>query len=115
MSSLLDVFTKELRGGALMLAVLSQLRTPQNSYSLIHRLEQVGINIELSTLFSLLRRLEHQEVITSSWDTPKGKARKYYVLSTYGSNFYEQFKTEWAAMDLGLHELLKGEGKNESD
>lgn len=115
MNSLLNVFTKELQNGVLVLVVLSQLHTQQNSSTLIQRLEQVGINIKLSTLFSLLHRLEHHKMITSDWDTTKGKVQKFYRLSTYGSDIYAQLKIEWTAMNLSLHELLKGEGKNESD
>lgn len=115
MSSLLDSFTTELRRGTLTLAVLSQLSTPQYGYSLVQRLEEAGIAIEQSTLYPLLRRLEKQELVTSSWDTTESRPRKYYVLSDYGIEVYQQLKEEWKKMTLELKSLLKGEENFESD
>lgn len=115
MGPLLDTFTTELRRGTLTLAVLSQLRTPQYGYSLVQRLEEAGVAIEQSTLYPLLRRLEKQELLTSSWDTTESRPRKYYVISEYGSEIYEQLKREWETMTLELKTLLEGDEKNESD
>lgn len=65
--------------GALTLAVLSQIQTPQYGYSLVQLLEKLGIPIDQSTLYPLLRRLEKQELVTNTWDTSESKPRKYYV------------------------------------
>ncbi|MFZ7944810.1 PadR family transcriptional regulator [Neobacillus sp. 19] len=115
MSSLLDTFMTELRRGTLTLAVLSQLRTPQYGYSLVQRLEHAGVAIEQSTLYPLLRRLEKQELVTSSWDTTESRPRKYYVLSDYGMEVYLQLKDEWTKMTLELTSILKGDENLESD
>ncbi|MFJ7726706.1 PadR family transcriptional regulator [Neobacillus sp. NPDC097160] len=115
MGSLLDIFTTELRRGTLTLAVLSQLRAPQYGYSLVQRLEDAGVAIEQSTLYPLLRRLEKQELVTSSWDTTESRPRKYYVLSDYGIEVYKQLKDEWKKMTLELKSLLKGDEDLESD
>jgi PadR family transcriptional regulator, regulatory protein PadR len=115
MSSLLDSYTTELRRGTLALAVLSQLRTPQYGYSLVQLLEKAGVTIEQSTLYPLLRRLEKQELVTSSWDTSDSRPRKYYVLSDYGIEVYKQLHYEWEKMTLELTSLLKGVEKDESD
>ena len=88
MSNLLNSLTTELRRGTLTLAVLSQLRTPQYGYSLVQLLEGAGISIDQSTLYPLLRRLEKQELVTSSWDTSESRPRKYYVLSEYGTEIF---------------------------
>ncbi|WP_428911166.1 PadR family transcriptional regulator [Niallia sp. Krafla_26] len=109
MSTLLDSLMTELRRGTLTLAVLSQLRTPQYGYSLVQLLEQSGISIEQSTLYPLLRRLEKQELVTSSWDTTESRPRKYYVLSEYGVEIFLQLKAEWMKNSKELYELLKGE------
>lgn len=115
MGSLLDSYTTELRRGTLALAVLSQLRTPQYGYSLVQLLEKAGVTIDQSTLYPLLRRLEKQELVTSSWDTSESRPRKYYVLSDYGTEVYEQLTTEWKKMTLELKSLLEGDGNIESD
>lgn len=116
MSTLLNSLTTELRRGTLTLAVLSQLRTPQYGYSLVQLLEESGINIDQSTLYPLLRRLEKQELVTSSWETSESRPRKYYVLSDYGLDVFLQLKREWINNSKELYELLKGdEDKDESD
>ncbi|WP_166001011.1 PadR family transcriptional regulator [Bacillus sp. Cs-700] len=113
--TLLQSLITELRRGTLTLAVLSQLRSPQYGYSLVQSLEKSGISIEQSTLYPLLRRLEKQELVTSSWDTTESRPRKYYVLSVYGRDIFEQLKAEWEKTSTELRSLLKGEEERESD
>ncbi|MDM5188505.1 PadR family transcriptional regulator [Bacillus sp. DX4.1] len=115
MSTLLNSLTTELRRGTLTLAVLSQLRTPQYGYSLVQLLEESGIIIDQSTLYPLLRRLEKQELVTSSWDTSESRPRKYYILSEYGLDIFLQLKREWITNSKKLYSLLKGEEDDESD
>ncbi|AQY39310.1 PadR family transcriptional regulator [Bacillus thuringiensis] len=112
MDALLNSLITELRRGTLTLAVLSQLRTPQYGYSLVQLLEKSGITIDQSTLYPLLRRLEKQELVTSSWDQTESRPRKYYVLSEYGLEIFLQLKKEWIKDSKELYNLLK-EDKNE--
>lgn len=113
MSNLLDSLTTELRRGTLTLAVLSQLRTPQYGYSLVQLLEESGIPIDQSTLYPLLRRLEKQEMVTSSWDTSESRPRKYYVLSKYGLETFLQLKKEWINISKELYTILRGDEEDE--
>ncbi|WP_453990212.1 PadR family transcriptional regulator [Bacillus nitroreducens] len=115
MSNLLNSLMTELRRGTLTLAVLSQLRTPQYGYSLVQLLEGSGIDIDQSTLYPLLRRLEKQELVTSSWDTTESRPRKYYILSEYGLEIFLQLKEEWIRNSKELYNLLEGEEDYESD
>ncbi|MGM9968625.1 MAG: PadR family transcriptional regulator [Rummeliibacillus sp.] len=109
MSKLLDSLTTELRRGTLTLAVLSQLRTPQYGYSLVQLLEESGISIDQSTLYPLLRRIEKQELVSSSWDTSESRPRKYYVLSEYGLEILSQLEKEWMNISNELNTLLRGD------
>ncbi|RHW43318.1 PadR family transcriptional regulator [Neobacillus notoginsengisoli] len=115
MSNLLNTFITELRRGTLTLAVLSQLRTPQYGYSLVQLLESSGIAIDQSTLYPLLRRLEKQELVTSSWDTSESRPRKYYVLSEFGLEIFLQLKEEWKKNSKELFSLLEGDEEDEID
>ncbi|AZU61982.1 PadR family transcriptional regulator [Neobacillus mesonae] len=115
MSQLLNSLATELRRGTLTLAVLSQLRSPQYGYSLVQLLEASGIAIDQSTLYPLLRRLEKQELVSSSWDTSESRPRKYYVLSEYGLEIFLQLKKEWIQNSKELYNLLKGEEDDESN
>lgn len=115
MTALLGSLMTELRRGTLTLAVLSQLRAPQYGYSLVQLLEESGINIDQSTLYPLLRRLEKQELVISSWDTSESRPRKYYVLSEYGLETFLQLKKEWIKNSKELYGLLKGDEEDEVD
>ena len=106
MSQILNSLMTELRRGTLTLAVLSQLRTPQYGYSLVQLLEGSGIAIDQSTLYPLLRRLEKQGLLSSSWDTSESRPRKYYVLSEFGAEIYLQLKEEWMKNSKELYLLL---------
>ena len=108
LSNLLDSLTTELRRGTLTLAVLSQLSTPQYGYSLVQLLEKSGIMIDQSTLYPLLRRLEKQGLVTSSWNTEQSRPRKYYQISDYGIDLFDQLKIEWEKMNEELKVLLEG-------
>lgn len=113
MNQLLNSFITELRRGTLTLAVLSQLETPQYGYSLVQLLENSGISIDQSTLYPLLRRLEKQGLVTSSWNTADNRPRKYYVLSEYGTEIFFHLKKEWLKNTRELYNLLKGEEADE--
>lgn len=110
MADLIHSFTTELRRGTLTLAVLSQLNTPQYGYSLVQLLEKSGVQIDQSTLYPLLRRLEKQELLTSSWDTAESRPRKYYLISEVGIETFNKLKAEWEVMNNELHTLLEKAG-----
>ena len=76
----------ELRRGALVLAVLSQLGEMQYGYSLRQALALRGMPIEEGTLYPLLRRLEKQGVLASEWRIEEGPPRRYYRLSAAGAD-----------------------------
>ncbi len=109
MNTLLNSMLIELRRGTLTLAVLSQLQVPRYGYSLVQLLEQSGIAIDQSTLYPLLRRLEKQGLVTSSWDNSDSRPRKYYVLSEEGTSIFDQLKQEWLAHSGKLLHILNEE------
>lgn len=90
-----DSLVQELRRGTIVLSVLSQLEKPQYGYSLVTLLAEKGLSIEPGTLYPLLRRLEKQELLTSSWDTEGTKPRKYYEMSGLGKKIYKRLCEHW--------------------
>lgn len=103
---------QELRRGTIIIGVLSQLTEPQYGYSLVAVLEEKGITVDAGTLYPLLRRLEKQGLLESSWDTNETRPRKYYLLSPMGKQVYEQLCTEWRGMVKGLDRLI-AQGESE--
>jgi DNA-binding PadR family transcriptional regulator len=96
----------ELRRGVLVLAVLSQLRTPQYGYSLRQALAARGMPIEEGTLYPLLRRLEEQGLLTSEWRIEEGPPRRYYTLSPKGTELYDDLTDNWRELIATMDRLL---------
>ncbi len=97
----------ELKRGNLTLCVLSQLHEPQYGYSLLQHLSENRIELEANTLYPMLRRLESQGILASTWDTSESRPRKFYQLSAYGSELYAELKTAWAQQTKQLTALLE--------
>lgn len=101
---------QELRRGTIIIGVLSQLSEPQYGYSLVPVLQAQGITIDPGTLYPLLRRLEKQELLESKWDTTEARPRKYYLLSAFGKEVYEQLCREWRIMVTSVEDLIERRG-----
>lgn len=85
----------EMRRGSIVLALLSQLGTPHYGYDMLQQLESAGFTVDAGTLYPLLRRLESQGVLESTWNTSGARPRKYYQISAEGKQFYASLKDEW--------------------
>lgn len=107
--ALVDSLVLELRRGTIVLSVMSQLKTSQYGYSLVVLLEEKGIAVDAGTLYPLLRRLESQGLLESSWDVESAKPRKYYQLSEYGRAVYEKLCSHWNLMVDTMNKLLESE------
>lgn len=97
----------ELRRGALVLAVLSQLQQVQYGYSLRQTLAERGMPIEEGTLYPLLRRLEKQGVLASEWRIEDGPPRRYYHLNDAGEALLAELTVSWRALVATVTGLLK--------
>lgn len=106
----IDKLMLELRRGTITIGVLSQLSSPQYGYSLVTLLDEKGIHVEPGTLYPLLRRLEKQGLLDSSWDTNESRPRKYYVLSETGKRVYNQLCIEWESIVSSLNDLILNKG-----
>jgi len=106
---LISGFILELRRGTLILCVLAKLQEPTYGYNLIARLADTGVAIEANTLYPLLRRLEGQGLLASSWNTEGAKPRKYYKLTDYGRGILAELKLHWQSAATSMHQLLEEE------
>src|SRR5574339_968730 len=97
----------ELRRGVLSVAVLSQLGKEEYGYSLLKALSEKGMEIDQSTLYPLLRRLESQGLLQSDWRiVDEARPRRYYVISTQGKAVLMTLKREWSAMSETMSKML---------
>lgn len=97
---------QELRRGVIVLAVLSQLDEEQYGYSLMKRLEDQGLQVDQGTLYPLLRRLEEQELLESSWQMETSRPRRYYVLSDFGKEVLAEMIREWSRIKTTVDKML---------
>ena len=97
----------ELRRGVISIAVLSQLDEEQYGYSLLKRLTEDGLEIDQGTLYPLLRRLEGQGLLQSSWRVESDRPRRYYVISEQGRQVLRQLIVEWENLVIILDGMLK--------
>lgn len=102
----------ELRRGVLVLAVLSRLQAPEYGYSLRQALDAGGMPIEEGTLYPLLRRLEAQGVLQSTWSTDHASPRRYYQLSEDGTRVYERLRERWRRQADVMAAFLEAGGGN---
>ena len=98
---------QEIRRGAIVLAALSTLREKHYGYALVQELQNAGIGVEPGTLYPLLRRLESQELLTSSWGTEDSRPRKYYQLSPTGEVALEALTREWTDLNNNITNIIE--------
>ena len=97
----------ELRRGTLSIAVLSQLSKEEYGYSLLKALSDRGLEVDQSTLYPLLRRLESQGLLQSDWRVvDEARPRRYYVISTQGKAVLAKLKKEWSLMAETMSKML---------
>ena len=98
--------SQELRRGVLPLAVLSLLKEKKYGYALIGDLAEAGIEIDQGTLYPMLRRLETQELLESSWILEESRPRRYYAISEQGSRMVKALTQEWKSLNQVMEKLF---------
>jgi PadR family transcriptional regulator, regulatory protein PadR len=96
----------ELRRGCLTLAVLAQLRQEHYGYTLRKELAERGMEIEESTLYPLLRRLEAQGLLRSEWREEEKRNKRFYRLSEEGRETFARLLEEWNRLNQAIYKIL---------
>ena len=97
----------ELRRGVIAMAVLGHLSKEQYGYSLLKALADSGMQIDQSTLYPLLRRLESQGLLRSDWRiADEARPRRYYVISPQGRAVLNQLKREWLLVVSTMQRII---------
>ena len=104
-SDLFESLRAELRRGSLSLAVLARLREERYGYTLRQALAGDGLDMEESTLYPLLRRLETQGLLVSEWREEEKRKKRFYVLSPAGEIMLERLIEEWRAISASLEKI----------
>lgn len=104
---ILENLTGELKRGTLVLSVLLNTNTPTYGYYLVKSMQDQGIDIEQNTLYPLLRRLEKQDLLASTWDTTESRPRKYYQISPLGQEVLEDLTKQWQQTNDIMQKMLQ--------
>ena len=105
-SDLFENLRMELRRGSLIIAVLAQLREEHYGYALRKALADQGMEIEESTLYPLLRRLETQGLLESEWREEDKRNKRFYRLSKDGARILKQLLGEWNGLNSSLKRIV---------
>ena len=103
----LDNFERELRRGSLVLVVLALLEKPTHGYELLLRIEANHVSMDTDTLYPLLRRLENQEILSSSWDHSTSRPRKIYQLTQRGRTLAKAMQKTFEAYHQTIKEIIQ--------
>ncbi len=104
----LENLVQELKRGTLVLSVLLCTESPSYGYALVAALRSRGMEAEQNTLYPLLRRLESQGLLESSWDTSDSRPRRYYVISEGGRRLRAALLAEWRRLNDAVTAMEAG-------
>lgn len=110
MDAELDLFETlrlELRRGSLVIAVLAALRREKYGYTLRQALAADGLEMEESTLYPLLRRLESQGLLASEWREEDKRRKRFYRLSPEGEALLTRLLAEWRDLNATLAGIIE--------
>jgi len=103
----------ELRRGVLQIATLALMRDRTYGYKLGKDLAACGLETEEGTLYPILRRLEDQGLLESSWDTSGSRPRKYYRITSRGEVALASLVGTWRRINASIRTGLLNEGSDE--
>lgn len=103
----------ELRRGSLTLGVLARMRQEHYGYTLRQALAEDGLEMEESTLYPLLRRLEAQGLLVSEWRDEDRRRKRFYRLSPEGEALLARLLEEWRRISLSLDKIIDSERVSE--
>ena len=99
----------ELRRGSLILAVLGLLRAEHYGYTLRKALAARGVEIDEGALYPMLRRLDSQGLLTSTWREEDKRNKRFYRLSPDGEALLQRLERDWRALNLSIEGILEEE------
>ncbi len=106
-----DRWLIQTRRGALTLAVLAAILDGEAyGYNIMKRLnreEYDNLQVEPSTIYPLLRRLEQRGMLEAEWSEAEGKRKRLYFLTKQGKEMLRKMSKTWLDLTEQLTRLLK--------
>lgn len=106
------MFSPELKKGSLEMLILSALDgRSRHGYEIGKLLEHRSggrLEFRVSTLYSVLYRMEERDWIKGRWVERVGERRRcYYSLTPEGERVLAEQRSEWRAFAAMVHELIE--------
>jgi DNA-binding PadR family transcriptional regulator len=108
-----DTWESDVRRGLLRLLVLAVIKEAGSTfgYAIAESIRERTADqliIQDGTLYPLLRRLEDQKLVRSTWNVSGDRPRKYYTLTTTGDTQLLAMLEFWNELVLSLDPLFRG-------
>ena len=106
-----DRWLIQTRRGALTLAVLAAILDGEfygyNIMKRLNRKEYDNLQVEPSTIYPLLRRLEQRGMLEAEWSEAEGKRKRLYFVTREGKEMLRKMSKTWLDLTGQLTRLLK--------
>ena len=102
-----EILRLELRRGSLILAVLGLLRAEHYGYTLRKALAAQGVEIDEGALYPMLRRLDAQGLLNSTWREEDKRNKRFYRLSPEGEGLLARLEQDWRSLNTSIEGILK--------
>jgi len=104
-------WSEEIRRGALSLAILAIVFDGESyGYDIMKKLSEKqysALQVEPSTTYPLLRRLERRGMLEGKWVESSGKRRRHYYVTQQGRAILRRMVPSWQELNSQLIQLLK--------
>ena len=106
-----DRWLIQTRRGALTLAILAAILDGEfygyNIMKRLNRKEYDNLQVEPSTIYPLLRRLEQRGMLDAEWSEAEGKRKRLYFVTRGGKEMLRKMSKTWLDLTEQLTRLLK--------
>jgi PadR family transcriptional regulator PadR len=104
----------EIRRGALSLAMMAIIQAGESyGYDIIKKLSEdefESLQVEPSTTYPLLRRLEKRGMLEGRWSDASGKRRRLYYVTRDGRRILKRMVESWRSLNNQLSQLVEEAG-----
>ncbi|RDE11359.1 MAG: PadR family transcriptional regulator [Candidatus Thorarchaeota archaeon] len=109
-----ELWSLEIRRGALSLAILAIILDGESyGYDIMKKLSQEpyeSLQMEPSTTYPLLRRLEKRGILEGRWSDASGKRRRLYYVTRDGRRILRRMVKSWQSLNDQLTQLVMEAG-----
>jgi len=109
-----EYWSLEIRRGALSMAIMAVILNGESyGYDIMKKLNQEpyeSLQVEPSTTYPLLRRLEKRGILEGRWSTGPGKRKRLYYVTRNGRRILRRMVKSWRSMNDQLAQLFSEAG-----